>query len=90
MRHRRTESKIQPHVYNEKLVGAISRMLAADTDEERDEVIAENPILLTPEALELIDQVIADFDENVTVVKDFPLEWKRLRKFLGARQKINP
>jgi hypothetical protein len=64
-------------------------MLAADTDEERDEVIAENPILLTPEALELIDQVIADFDENVTVVKDFPQEWKRLRKFLGARQKSN-
>jgi hypothetical protein len=71
--------------YYEKLLGAISRMLAATTDEERERIIAENPILRSPKAIELIDDVIKDFSENVTIIDDFPLEWKKMRKFLGEK-----
>ena len=86
MRHQRTEPQNQPQLYREKLLGAVSRMLNAADNAEREKIIADNPILLSDDALRLLDEVIRDFDENITIVKDFPRDWKRLRKFLGARQ----
>jgi hypothetical protein len=87
MRHKRNDAEDLPLHYT-KLLGAISRMLSARDQDERNKIFTENPILLSPKAIELIERVIADFEENVTIVDDFPLEWKRLRNFLGEKQEM--
>lgn len=69
-----------------KLRGAISRLLAAETQEEQEKVLELYPELISPKALEIIDSVIDDFAQTVTVIDDFPATWRKRREFLESRK----
>lgn len=69
-----------------RLRGAISRLVAAETQEEQEEVLKQYPELISPKALEIIDSVIDDFAQTVTVVDDFPATWRKRREFLESKK----
>lgn len=71
----------------ERLRGAISRLLAAETKEEQEAVLEKYPELISPKALAIIDSVIDDFAQTVTVIDDFPATWRKRREFLASKSK---
>ncbi len=57
------------------ILDAIRDLILSDSEEEIKKVIADNPILLTPEAMKVIRNIIAGFKNNVSIVDDIPQRW---------------
>lgn len=79
--------------YSKSLVEAIRDFIMAIDDVEAAKIIEANPVLLTPKALKVMQNVIADFNQSVNVVDDMPNEnaeahshWIEREEFLCALQ----